>query len=234
VGTIVTQDGEWLIAACADGAGSSEHSQIGSRIACDEFVLLAENAVRGAAPSPRLQTANVTEWCNRIHERLTAEAAQRSLAARDLACTFLGALVGESYAIFVQIGDGAIVFRAQDQYEVAIWPQSGEFANVTNFITDAGHSARLDVRLIEQQIDRIAIFTDGLERLVLRFHDKSVHSPFLEPFHTVLCTAEPVDPLFEGLASFLNSERVNERTDDDKTLILATRVIARDEDQEMS
>jgi hypothetical protein len=70
----------------------------------------------------------------------------------------------------------------------------------------------------------VACFTDGLERLALRFDTREVHGPFLSPMLSALRHHKNPDELFASLSEFLNSEKVNERTDDDKTLILATRI----------
>ena len=49
------------------------------------------------------------------------------------------------------------------------------------------------------------------------------HDPFFAPFYKVLSSVGEgkEDELTAALVDFLNSDRVNERTDDDKTLALA-------------
>ena len=72
-------------------------------------------------------------------------------------------------------------------------------------------------------MDELALLTDGLQMLALRFADKSVHGPFFLPMFQALRAAESASALQTPLRDFLNSPAVNRRTDDDKTLILATR-----------
>jgi hypothetical protein len=64
-----------------------------------------------------------------------------------------------------------------------------------------------------------------LQRLALVYESKSAHNPFFLPMFSVLRKTAPdnLDSLSDQLAKFLNSPEVNERTDDDKSLILATR-----------
>ena len=50
-----------------------------------------------------------------------------------------------------------------------------------------------------------------------------VHGPFFKPMFENLRRAPNGDILRDSLSAFLNSSRVNERTDDDKTILLATR-----------
>ncbi len=74
--------------------------------------------------------------------------------------------------------------------------------------------------------DEIAIFTDGLENLVLRKAEKEVHGPFFDSmFRSVRrSTASGMDDgLCRELEKYLGSPPINARTDDDKTLILASR-----------
>ena len=53
----------------------------------------------------------VTAWHRRVRERLSAEAERRSARLREFACTLLTAVVGERFAAFSQIGDGAIILE---------------------------------------------------------------------------------------------------------------------------
>jgi hypothetical protein len=62
-----------------------------------------------------------------------------------------------------------------------------------------------------------------LQRLALNLATNTPHEPFFEPFFKVLSIVgeNKEDELTAALVDFLKSERVNERTDDDKTLALA-------------
>ena len=60
--------------------------------------------------------------------------------------------------------------------------------------------------------------------LCLNFVDKTVHAPFFVPlFESLRNVTDPKD-LNEPMRLFLESAEVVARTDDDKTLILATRL----------
>jgi hypothetical protein len=69
----------------------------------------------------------------------------------------------------------------------------------------------------------VALFTDGLERLALRFDCRTPHIPFFDPLFRALRTASDLQSLNDGLRQFLASDSVQIRSDDDKTLILASR-----------
>ena len=76
----------------------------------------------------------------------------------------------------------------------------------------------------ELPIDRLALLTDGVERLALNFANRGAHRPFFDGlFKTITAgkTGGHDQPLSSKLAAFLDSDGINARTDDDKTLILA-------------
>lgn len=123
--------------------------------------------------------------------------------------------------VFAQVGDGAIVLGADGSYRAVTWPTSGEYANETTFITaDAFEDAFECVRW-QGPVREVALLTDGLQRLALNYANRSVHAPFFAPMFQALLAAEAPDLLGPELERFLDSPAVNERTDDDKTLVLA-------------
>src|SRR4029079_13370599 len=82
---------------------------------------------------------------------------------QDFACTLLAAVIWPDRAIFFQLGDGAIVSsrrEAPDGYAVVCWPQQGEYANMTNFLTDADAAEKVFCAQKSESVDEIAIFTD--------------------------------------------------------------------------
>jgi hypothetical protein len=210
----------FLIVACSDGAGSATHSHFGSQAACHSFVELATAMCTEDRELCDFSLEMARDWITQIRERLQAEADAQCVTLRDLACTLLGVICCGHKSLFFQIGDGAIVIATGDVYSPVFWPQSGEYANTTNFITDRDSPAALEFRTSTVEFSRLAVFTDGLERLILRFSDRTVHGPFLSPFFSTMNESDDTTALFVPLHAFLTSASVNARTDDDKTLIL--------------
>jgi hypothetical protein len=170
----------------------------------------------------------VARWISGVVYRLSLRAEADGYQCQDYACTLLGAIVGEHATAFVQIGDGAMVVprRAGDGWEYVFWPQHGEFANTTNFVTSDNALEALDFELTAGPLNEIAIFTDGLENLVLHNAGKAVHAPFFDSmFRSVRqSTASGRDvALCRDLEKYLATPVIAERTSDDKTLILASR-----------
>jgi hypothetical protein len=213
-----------LIFACADGAGSAKHSEEGSRIACEHLTTIIMETIGDASDVSAITKTEVLHWFERIRADIEERAAALEVPSRELATTLLGGVISAENACFMQIGDGSMVVKRDDRFECVFWPQSGEYANTTNFITDREFARALEVTLFDEPIDEFVAFTDGLERLILNFSERRVHDPFIQPMLSTLRRSPDAEPFFEPLRSFLNSAKVNERTDDDKTLILATRL----------
>jgi Protein phosphatase 2C len=215
-GTIV---GMTLFAGCSDGAGSAELSQLGSRAAVDRFMEEATRWLAGTAPDREA----IESWVDAARSRVIEEAAAQGATPRQLACTLLGSLVGDGWAAFVQIGDGVIVFDGEAGYELAFWPDNGEYANTTRFLTDDDYRKHLRIEIVTRQVSELAVLTDGLQMLALDFTQARVHDRFFAPLFRTVRDGADEEVLRASLLEFLNSKRVNNRTDDDKTLLLATR-----------
>ena len=132
----------------------------------------------------------------------------------------------------MQVGDGAVVVhwedtpQSSDGYDWIFWADEAAYANETTFLTDERAAGNLQHTLVNYRLDEVALFTDGLQRLALHYETRTAHAPFFEPMFAPLRAAANdgrANELSASLAAFLDSPSVNERTDDDKTLILATR-----------
>lgn len=215
-GTVV---GTALVAACSDGAGSAELSQLGSRYAVERFLEEAVQSVGDAAPERDV----IGAWVDAARARVLEEASAQGVPPRQLACTFLGAVAGVGWTAYAQIGDGVIVFDGETGYELAFWPDNGEYANATRFLTDEDYRDHLHIEIVPRQVDEIALLTDGLQMLALDFAQARVHSPFFTPLFRTLRNGPDEATLRASLLGFMDSRRVNDKTDDDKTLLIATR-----------
>ncbi len=212
-----TVAGRALVAACADGAGSAEFSQLGSKAVVDRFI---EVATGESVPTKE----QVEAWVETARERLLEEATANGSTPRQLACTFLAALVGDGWAAFAQVGDGVIVFDGPDGYDLAFWPDNGEYANTTRFLSEDDYQQHLRVEIVERQVSELAVLTDGLQMLALDIAGAKVHDRFFSPLFKAVRNGPDEAALKTSLLEFMGSKRVNERTDDDKTLLLATRI----------
>jgi len=215
---------EYLICIVSDGAGSAKLGGAGAELACTSAI----KSIEASLSSHRWTSIDETlieEWIKDIQHSILETAAANGLTSREYACTLLGAVVGPDDCIFFQIGDGAIVAASGCTQGVVFWPDSGMYANMTFFVTEEDALSHLQVSITKAHIEEIAVFTDGIQRLALSFEQRIPHGPFFEPMLSVLRmrTPEECEILNDHLVKFLSSPQVNRYTDDDKTLVLATR-----------
>jgi hypothetical protein len=218
-----------LIAVVSDGAGSAEFSAVGSRIVVNGFTRCALAYLKSGQVLSQISGETILTWLDDIRGELYLAAEKREVRPRDLAATLVGAIIDADRAIIAHVGDGACVLRRENSsdWEVPGWPAHGEYASTTYFVTD-DPQPRLDLAVVEGSVADIAIFSDGLERIALDFTNGTAYAPFFDSkfVHLAGLPAGRNRGLSVGLRRYLDSGPILERTDDDKSLILARRVIA--------
>lgn len=222
------RDEPLLLLVTSDGAGSAARSDEGSREVCQETLRWLELRLSDGDQFLTVEDGTVLVHNLRTHLQNYAEESERDYLLRDLACTLNVAAVLPEQAWFLQVGDGAAIIEHGGQpMDVVCWPDNGEYANQTYFITDVADE-HIHTHVIEGQIDRVALMTDGLQAIALSLQKRAPHLPFFEPLFQALEAVETVgtkshQQLQAGLARFLDSPGVNARTSDDKTLVLSSR-----------
>lgn len=233
---VITHDRPVVILIASDGAGSASRSEQGSARACqalhESVRLYLDSGGRVADVSREL----AAEWLEGAARGLEQTAEQHGLALREFACTLLVAVVEHDHALFLQIGDGAIVFRVrgEDDWCIASWPQRGEYINTTRFLTEPESRLAVEFVCTALPVDEIAVFTDGLESLVLHYATQTVHRPFFDAMFPIVRAAEVAGfnaDLSHQLSGYLASPALSQRSDDDITLLMATRLNARSDQQ---
>lgn len=216
----------WTVVA--DGAGSARFSERGAQIICDELenrIIRYLSAYSGAIT--HLSERVVSKWVARARKRIQHEAKSCDRAIREYACTVTGVIASNDSAMVFQIGDGMVVVKDEEaQYWIIFWPEQGEYINTTFFVTDEGYERAFLAKALPFGPQELAVFTDGLQQLAIHLSSREVHGPFFDPMLRRLALEPPgyADNLQLGLEQFLGSTRINQRTDDDKTLILATQI----------
>jgi hypothetical protein len=220
-----------LIVAVSDGAGSAAYSDIGSSIAVTTFISDVELFMAGGGQVSAIDAPQASCWVRRAATAATAAAEANEHEVREYSCTLLAAIVGAEHAAFIQVGDGAIVVSHGDDdgWSYVFWPQHGEFANTTNFIQSIEVDSIIAFDLAPRRVDELAIFSDGIENLVLHKASRSVQQTFFQTMIQPVRNSEATGldrELSQALRRYLASPVICERTDDDKTLVLASRALS--------
>ena len=211
----------WLTLFVADGAGSAECGEHGAQMAVDTANNLMHTLMQ--QPEFALDDSLAVQLATQIREVIYGTAEAEGRTARDYACTFLGLVSSDLGTLALQIGDGGIVLDVGNGLELAFQPMSGEYANMTHFVSDQDALDTLVSKRFQGIVLSAAAFSDGVQRLAIDMAAGKPHEPFFAPFFNVLGNLKPEirEQVPNALAAFLGSEKVNERTDDDKSLALA-------------
>lgn len=226
--TIETKaDGEVLVAVVADGAGSTAHGQIGAETACETFVFQITDFLNSANASVESLNEDFGKlWIQFFQTKIKQIADEKKIEIRDFASTLIGAVVSENATVFYQVGDGGAVFSTNgknESYQFGIEPTESEYVNTTEFLTDDEAWNSLRFVLIKEKIEDLILFSDGIFAVAVDYQKNKPHEPFLMPMIAPLRNGNSANGLNEKLANFLASPKLNEKTDDDKTIILASR-----------
>lgn len=218
-------DDNILICCVSDGAGSALYAGEASSWVTQRLVALLIEKVKCDI---KLRDSDIFEIAERIYDELYSKAEGKQVEINEYSCTALGCVLYADKSIFIQIGDGAIITDdGGANYVTVWWPQNGEYSNTTNFLIDDIHLKSLEVKIIQQRTEEIAITTDGLQMLILSNETRAVHQPFFTNLFKTLRLANKAEDLItlnKRLDEYLRSDKINDRTDDDKTLLLATRL----------
>jgi len=219
--------GEVLAAAVADGAGSAICGAEGAAITCRALMDLVSKHVTAGKSIEQVSRDTANSWISTIQHILDQEAESAGRERRDFACTVLGVVICESCTACLQVGDGVIVLSQceANTYGHVFWPDRGEYANTTHFVTENDSAERLHFESAQRRVVEAALLTDGLQSIALDYQKQVAHEPFFRGLFRPLRSAAEggLEQLSGSLATFLRSPRVNEKTDDDKTLVLASR-----------
>lgn len=215
--------GGGLCAVVSDGAGSAPLGGEGAAIVCRHLGSALRDWFAQNQKMP--DDDQIHHWIDTLRDRLTAAAEKRQVPPRQFAATLIVLAATSRDTLALQIGDSALVARADDRWEALCWPQNGEFASTTYFVTD-DPDVRLAIVRRHAKHDAFALFSDGIEHVALEQAAQQPHARFFDPM------IKPVDSaaadgalrdLSAALGRYLDGPAICERTDDDKTLVLISR-----------
>ncbi|RYH63903.1 MAG: hypothetical protein EON54_07250 [Alcaligenaceae bacterium] len=151
-------------------------------------------------------------WVDQVRDRIHFAAAQRDSSLREFAATMIAIVSDGTETLIVQVGDGCAALKHEGEMEwlVPIWPDHGEYASTTSFITDE-RGASLRILRDHAPVSAFAVMTDGLERLALDFAAAKPFNGFFNGVWLPLLdsTVAGCDrPLSNSLRDFLNGGQV--------------------------
>lgn len=212
-------DGVWGV-AIADGLGSASHSDTGASIAVD-IACKAVLQVRPVSPVNEVEEL-IRQAFTHAREAILAEAASKGIIPAAFASTLMVVLFSNEKISIGHIGDGIAVGIKDGRAEILSPPGWSEYANETACLVQPDWESQLRIAH-HTQVEQCIIATDGCQgALATRnggvYHP---HEPFVRPLISFIrkkieCNGNP-DP---DIAALLTSERMQELSGDDKTLVV--------------
>ncbi len=217
-------DNDVLAIAVSDGAGSALHAEIGSETACRAAI----GFLKDTHSNRKLYDENaldiVLAGVKAARKAVEEEASRRKLPVRDFSATFVLVLSIGSTVTVAQVGDCMVVAETQTGEVIALTtPSRGEYANETTMLTSADALKSINSFQCCEPIQCIAVMTDGLLPIttIAPFYRPSVKTfPGLFAYSKGWSNREEA---IAELTGFLTSDRVQQGTGDDLTLVLARR-----------
>ena len=223
-------DGEVVVVAVADGAGSASRSHEGSRIAVDAAVTAVVDGINRQPAAAFVKShAELLLRSAIMQAKIEVEryGLRHNVAARELASTLIVAFASDSLVTAAQVGDGAVVtFNIGSAAAMTLCEaHSGEYANETTFITSRSrpHELAYVGHASGYEYDTLALITDGLQNLALKMPEREAFLGFWNPMLNDLARTDEPEAVPEKLHAFISGERVQSRTSDDVTIAIAVR-----------
>lgn len=224
----VLHDKEGNIAFClSDGAGSSKYSQLSSAITA-QFMTDAFSKI-----PIKIKNEGTTSWINdyiiqciiNLRIKLHTEFSTDDLS--DYHCTLVsGILIGDT-CVVAHIGDGAVLCGASiiEQKQNVInnelhlsKPENGEYKNETYFLTEPWWLKHLRIKVIQNVSWLIAGTDGGIDLLSVGDH---LNDELVSDFLLNLMNCSPAGRE-QQLNRVMNSKKADEKTNDDKSLVIIT------------
>lgn len=218
-----------LVVAVADGAGSAKYSQEGSAAAVDAIISFV--SLLGSIPATGVGIMRLLfDTFEQARLALEGLAEEMSVRLRDLHTTLWVVVAAGDVVAIARLGDGFAVAELEDGSLVSLMhQQKGEYAGETFFLTDPGALERVQVMVYHARPRSLSVSTDGLVRLAMEVASWEPFAGFFRPLVDFTASVEDEAAGCKQLAEFLDSARINTRTDDDKTLVIAVRKEVKDE-----
>lgn len=214
-----------IIGAVSDGMGSASRSDVGSKLAV-KTALSQMKSTRCWQNQPKNdeQVQDIFyAVLGTVKAALKKEAEKGGYSVEDLDCTLLVFVATPNWLAAMQVGDGQIVVRPRDgNYQLLFMPDKGEFINVTTPVTSSHALEEMQVCFKSGSYEFICAATDGIENISLvKREGWRPFERFFQPLEEqIMLSANSLADKVKEVNDFLNSEQINQKTDDDKTLLL--------------
>ncbi|TAG76086.1 MAG: protein phosphatase 2C domain-containing protein [Oscillatoriales cyanobacterium] len=214
-----------IIGAVSDGMGSARRSDVGSKLAVQTALSQIKSTQCWLNQPKNDEGAReiFRSVLGQVQAALKREAENGGYSVKDLNCTLLAFVATPEWLAAMQVGDGLIVVRPKGKdYQLVFMPDKGEFCNETTSVTSSHALEEMEVCVKSGSYEFICAATDGIENISLVKPDNwRPFEGFFKPLEKqIMLSTNSLAHKKKEIEDFLNSEQINQKTDDDKTLLL--------------
>lgn len=225
----ILSNDEVVIGAVSDGMGSAPRSDLGSRMAVNEAIkyLCQHNWLKGTFLDENQARVHFDSLLKDVVTEINNLAQKNGYPIKHLACTLLVFVATPNWLAAMQVGDGFIVIRTKNtkentkDYQLVFPPQKGEYCNETVPITSSLARQTMQCQVIKEPVEFICAATDGIENIsLIKREGWKPYQNFFEPLERKMRSEQTLQEKNKFISDFLNTAQVNQKTDDDKTVLI--------------
>ncbi|MBP0014335.1 MAG: protein phosphatase 2C domain-containing protein [Roseofilum sp. SBFL] len=228
----ILSGGQVVIGAVSDGLGSASRSELGSKKAVEIALIqlskvASELTLNQQPPEQERARKMFTDLVIIVQQELEKVAHQQNCLVDDLACTLLAFIATPTWLAAMQVGDGSIVVRpyspsnTDEEYELLFRPDKSGYVNELTPVTESRAIEEMQTDVRSNLCEFICVATDGVENIALLKRENWKPFPgFFSPLEQCMFSEKSLTQKQEEIRATLNTDKLNQKTDDDKTLLL--------------
>lgn len=220
-------DENTLLLTVADGAGTAPRADVGADLASLAALeyLVDQTAVAGVPKREQDCCALVQGAMWAALHALQVMATRQSTPLDHYATTLIVAISTPEFVVVAQVGDGIVfVLDATGTIVRLTVPERGEYSNETCMLTSFSAPERVQIVFWNQPITGIAAMTDGLLPITTTLPLYEPYTPFFTNLFSFLRKTADMKEAQAKLKGFLLSDKVQNGTGDDLTLVMAVSI----------
>jgi len=211
-----------FLACVADGASFAKYSHLGAQIAVRTALKNFSSFLKSEEKFTQESfNDQLTSVLYAIQEKQRQIAKKYKAQPDDFSTTFLFICIMPSICFAAQVGDGFILVKQEDEkkYNLVFAPLKGEHINETRFLPLKNFKS---VKMFFKKgvVDFCLLATDGIENVAFKMSTWEPSDGFFSPLEKHVRENASQKSLERDLLKFLRGERIQNKNQDDKTLLM--------------
>lgn len=214
-----------FLACIADGASFAKHGHLGARIAVRTALRSFSSFIKATTELNKdTLDQQFFKVISSIQTKQKKAAKNYKVLPYDFSTTVLFTLLTPNSFFSAQIGDGFILVKEKDQnkYDLVFSPAKGNHINETHFLP-LMNSQGVQSTFKKKLVDFCLLSTDGIENVAFKMSTWEPSESFFSPLEKHARSKISQKNLERDLLHFLRGKKLQDKNQDDKTLLMGWR-----------